>query len=75
LRCLKKSQENPITITYYKDEYKRGIARVNSKRGKYSSFGFSALAFVSAKTKYAICEIGFSLMKHNVLAKLRFKAV
>ena len=33
--CLRKSQEKRITITYYKDEYNRGISRVNSKRGKY----------------------------------------
>ena len=33
--CLKKSQEKRITITYYKEEYERNIARINSKRGKY----------------------------------------
>ena len=33
--CLKSSQEKRFTITYYKDEYNRGIARVNSKRGRY----------------------------------------
>jgi len=33
--CLKKSQEKRITITYYKDEYERAIARVKSKYGKY----------------------------------------
>jgi len=32
---------------------------------KNYSFGFSALAFVSAKTKCAICAVGFSCMKHN----------
>ena len=34
-QCLKKSQEKRITITYYKEEYERNIARINSKRGKY----------------------------------------
>jgi len=34
-QCLKKSQEKRITITFYKDEYERNNARVNSKRGKY----------------------------------------
>src|SRR5690625_2092602 len=33
---------------------------------KNSSFGFSALAFVSAKTKCAVCAVGFSCMPHNV---------
>jgi len=33
--CLKKSQEKRITITYYTKEYKRNIARVNSKKGRY----------------------------------------
>lgn len=32
--CLKKSQEKRITITYYKEEYERAIARVNSKQGR-----------------------------------------
>jgi IS5 family transposase len=34
-QCLKKSQEKRITITYYRNEYERNIARVTSKRGKY----------------------------------------
>lgn len=34
-QCLKKSQEKRITITYYKEEYERNNARVNSSRGKY----------------------------------------
>ena len=33
--CLQKSQEKRITITYYKEEYDRAIARVTSKRGRY----------------------------------------
>lgn len=33
--CLKRSQEKRITITYYKEEYQRNIARVNSKKGRY----------------------------------------
>jgi hypothetical protein len=33
--CLKKSQEKRITITYYKEEYERNIARVESNRGRY----------------------------------------
>lgn len=33
--CLKKSQEKGITITYYKEDYERNNARVNSKRGRY----------------------------------------
>jgi len=33
--CLKSSQEKRITITYYKEEYDRNIARVDSKRGSY----------------------------------------
>jgi len=33
--CLKKSQEKRITITYYREEYERNIARVNSKQGRY----------------------------------------
>lgn len=33
--CLKKNQEKRITITFYKDEYERNNARVNSKHGKY----------------------------------------
>ena len=36
LSCLGKSaQEKKFTITYYREEYERNIARVNSKRGKY----------------------------------------
>ena len=34
-KCLKSAQEKRITITYYKEEYDRGIARVKSKRGRY----------------------------------------
>jgi Transposase DDE domain len=34
--CLGKSQhEKHIEITYYKDEYERNIARVNSKKGRF----------------------------------------
>jgi transposase len=33
--CLKTSQEKRITITYYREEYERNIARVNSPRGRY----------------------------------------
>ena len=33
--CLKSSQEKRITITYYREEYERAIARIKSKRGKY----------------------------------------
>jgi hypothetical protein len=34
LACIGKSYEKKISITYYKDEYNRAIARVNSKMGK-----------------------------------------
>lgn len=34
-RCLKKSQEKRITITYYNEEYQRNNKRVNSKKGRY----------------------------------------
>ncbi len=33
--CIGKSRERRITITYYKEEYERAIARVNSKKGRY----------------------------------------
>jgi transposase len=33
--CIGKSPERRITITYYKEEYERAIARVNSKKGRY----------------------------------------
>ena len=33
--CIGKSFEKRIEITYYKDEYERNIARVNSRRGHY----------------------------------------
>jgi len=33
-QCIGKSPEKRITITAYKEEYDRAIARVNSKRGK-----------------------------------------
>jgi hypothetical protein len=32
-----------------------------SAKARNSSFGFSALAYVSAKTKCAVCAAGFSL--------------
>jgi len=36
LECLgKSSQEKKFTITYYREEYERNIARVESKRGRY----------------------------------------
>lgn len=34
-KCLKKSQEKRITITYYNEEYQRNNKRVNSKKGRY----------------------------------------
>jgi hypothetical protein len=33
--CIGKGHEKKITITYYKEEYDRAIARVNSKKGRY----------------------------------------
>lgn len=33
--CIGKSPEKRITITYYKQEYERAIARVQSKQGRY----------------------------------------
>jgi hypothetical protein len=33
----------------------------SSAKARNSSFGFSALAYVSAKTKCAVCAAGFSL--------------
>jgi hypothetical protein len=33
--CIGKSPERRITITYYKEQYERAIARVNSKKGRY----------------------------------------
>uniref|UniRef100_UPI0040499BC2 transposase n=1 Tax=Fulvivirga sp. TaxID=1931237 RepID=UPI0040499BC2 len=33
--CLGKSKEKRITITHYKEEYERAIARVESKKGRY----------------------------------------
>lgn len=33
--CIGKSRERRITITYYKEEYERAIARVESKKGRY----------------------------------------
>jgi len=33
--CLKKSKEKRFSITYYKPEYDRAIARVKSSRGRY----------------------------------------
>jgi len=36
LHCLGKSaQEKKFTVTYYREEYERNIARVNSKQGRY----------------------------------------
>jgi len=32
--CLKSQQEKRITITYYREEYERGIARIKSKQGR-----------------------------------------
>ncbi|WP_457749599.1 IS1182 family transposase [Sulfurimonas sp.] len=34
-KCIGKSHEKRIDITYYKEEYDRNIARVNSKQGRY----------------------------------------
>lgn len=34
-KCLKKSHEKRFSITYYKEEYDRAIARVRSPRGRY----------------------------------------
>jgi transposase len=34
-RCIGKSYEKKISITYYKDEYNRAIARVKSKSGRF----------------------------------------
>ena len=33
--CLGKAKEKKFNVTYYRDEYERNIARVNSKRGRY----------------------------------------
>lgn len=33
--CIKNSPEKKITITYYRDEYERAIARVKSRYGQY----------------------------------------
>jgi transposase len=33
--CIGKCKERKIEITYYQEEYKRAIARVNSKRGRH----------------------------------------
>lgn len=33
--CIGKGHEKKITITYYKEEYDRAIARVKSKKGRY----------------------------------------
>ncbi|MDA0194293.1 MAG: transposase, partial [Bacteroidetes bacterium] len=33
--CIGKSPERRITITYYKDQYERAIARVQSDKGRY----------------------------------------
>jgi hypothetical protein len=38
---------------------------------KNSSFGFSAFACISAKTKCAICAVGFFSMAYNVLGMVR----
>ena len=36
LNCLGKSaQEKKFTVTYYREQYERNIARVNSKKGHY----------------------------------------
>lgn len=36
LSCLgKTAQEKKFTVTYYREQYQRAIARVESKRGKY----------------------------------------
>jgi len=35
LKCIKKSHEKRIDITYYRDEYERAINRMKSKKGKY----------------------------------------
>jgi hypothetical protein len=35
ISCIGKSPERRITITYYKEQYERAIARVNSKKGRY----------------------------------------
>ena len=33
--CIGKSREKRITVTYYKEEYERAIARMESKQGRY----------------------------------------
>ena len=33
--CIGKSFEKRITVTYYKPEYERAIARIKSKQGRY----------------------------------------
>lgn len=34
-KCIKKSHEKRIDITYYRDEYERAIKRLKSKKGRY----------------------------------------
>ncbi|MBL4655046.1 MAG: IS1182 family transposase, partial [Bacteroidia bacterium] len=35
IKCIAKSHEKKIDITYYREEYERAIARIKSKRGRY----------------------------------------
>jgi hypothetical protein len=60
LACIVKSYEKKISITYYKEEYDRAIARVNSKMGK----------IMKAKRQSTVEPVFGSLINHLGIRKM-----
>lgn len=60
LDCIGKSYEKKISITYYKEEYDRAIARVNSKMGK----------IMKAKRQSTVEPVFGSLINHLGIRKM-----
>lgn len=58
--CIGKSHERRIDITFYKDEYERAIARVNSKQGRY----------IKAKRQSTVEPVFGSLINHLGMRKV-----
>ena len=58
--CIGKSFEKKIGITYYKDEYNRAIARVNSKKGR----------FMKARRQSTVEPVFGSLINHLGMRKI-----
>jgi len=60
LACIGKSFEKKISITYYKDQYNRAIARVNSKKGR----------FMKARRQSTVEPVFGSLINHFGMRKM-----